>query len=71
MKKCDTCTFSRPVVSENGFHSICTLPVVKMLECIHGNNKHYSCVSSYKPLKAVVIDGSAEMSDIQWKELNF
>ena len=32
--KCDSCVFSRIIVSENGFHSICCLPDEDVLECL-------------------------------------
>jgi len=32
--KCDNCIKSRKVISENGFHSICTLSEKDAMDCI-------------------------------------
>ena len=36
MSKCDNCLNSRPIVSENGMHSICTLSDKAAMNCITG-----------------------------------
>jgi len=34
--KCDKCLNSRPVISENGIHNICTLSTRAALKCLKG-----------------------------------
>lgn len=36
MKDCNNCLKSRPIVSENGIHSICTLSPKAALNCMTG-----------------------------------
>jgi hypothetical protein len=33
---CEECLNTRLIVSENGFHRICTFPVSVSIKCIHG-----------------------------------
>ena len=39
--KCETCLNSRPVISENGYHWVCTLSDKKAVSCIMNGYKHY------------------------------
>ena len=39
--KCETCLYSRIVISENGYHRICALSDKKAIECIINDYKHY------------------------------
>lgn len=48
--KCDSCIFSRRIVSENGFHSICCLSDKEVLECLK-SGKHYVMHPKYKNAK--------------------
>ena len=41
MNKCDTCLFSRAVISENGFHWVCCLTPQKAKDCILGVKDRY------------------------------
>lgn len=34
--KCDRCLNSRPIISENGLHYICTLPTKQAVLCMAG-----------------------------------
>lgn len=36
MGKCDICVMSRVVVSENGYHSLCTLSAKAARDCLLG-----------------------------------
>lgn len=42
MNKCDTCLFSRAVVSENGIHYKCCLPKKQCLDCLMGVKDSYA-----------------------------
>ena len=35
-RKCDRCYNSRPVVSENGLHWVCTLKMKQAVDCLAG-----------------------------------
>lgn len=48
--KCDSCIFSRTIVSENGFHSICCLPDEEVKECLL-SGKHYVKHPWYKSIE--------------------
>lgn len=50
--KCDTCIFSRRIVSENGFHSICCLSDNEVKECLK-SGKHYFKHPAFKNAKEV------------------
>ena len=39
--KCDTCLNSRPILSENGWHSSCCLSDRKAFNCLTGKKDHY------------------------------
>jgi len=39
--KCDTCMNSRPIISENGTHAICTLPSIDAVYCMIGKEDYY------------------------------
>ena len=42
---CDTCLFSRVIVSENGIHCICCLSTKSAMNCLLGIKPRYSrCV---------------------------
>lgn len=41
MSKCDTCLFSRAVISENGFHWVCCLTPKKATDCLLGVKDRY------------------------------
>lgn len=45
--KCDSCIYSRTIVSENGFHSICCLSDKEVLECLK-SGKHYVMHPKFK-----------------------
>ena len=40
--KCDTCINSRPVISENGIHSVCCLSARKARNCVFYFWKYYA-----------------------------
>ena len=44
---CDSCMFSRDIVSENGFHSVCCLSDEKARECLI-SGKHYVMHPKFK-----------------------
>lgn len=39
--RCDKCLNSRPVLSGNGWHSICCLPVMAMSLCLTGEKDEF------------------------------
>lgn len=39
--KCERCMNSRPIISENGFHPICTLSQKKASMCFVGIENHF------------------------------
>ena len=39
--RCDKCLNSRPVLSENGWHSICCLSVKAMEKCLAGEKDRF------------------------------
>lgn len=39
--KCDTCLFSRTVVSENGYHSVCSRSDKEATECVANDYSRY------------------------------
>lgn len=41
MSKCDTCLFSRAVISENGIHWVCCLTSKKATDCMIGVKDRY------------------------------
>lgn len=41
MTNCEKCLNSRPIVSENGLHSICCLSQKKAINCITGKKDHF------------------------------
>jgi hypothetical protein len=41
MSKCDTCIFSRAVISENGFHWVCCLTQKRAIDCMSGVKDRY------------------------------
>ena len=41
MSKCDTCINSRTILSENGYHSSCTLSAKQAADCKFGFKDHY------------------------------
>ena len=41
MRKCDTCLNSRPIISENGIHYVCTLSESKLFNCLIGRTDEY------------------------------
>ena len=34
MNKCEECVHSRPIISENGYHSVCCLSSKAMVDCL-------------------------------------
>ena len=42
--KCDSCVFSRIVVSENGFHPLCGLSSQKAVKCLTGYKEYYKAI---------------------------
>lgn len=36
MNKCEECVHSRPIISENGYHSVCCLSLNAMVDCLMG-----------------------------------
>ena len=42
--KCDSCVYSRIVVSENGFHHLCGLSSQKAVKCITGHKEYYKAI---------------------------
>lgn len=43
--KCDTCINSRTIVSENGYHSICTLSSKAAINCMTGKTDSYYTIT--------------------------
>ena len=41
MNKCETCLNSRPIISENGLHSVCCLSSKKAVDCIINKKDYY------------------------------
>lgn len=41
MSKCDTCLFSRAIISENGFHWVCCLTQKRAIDCMNGVKDRY------------------------------
>ena len=41
MKECEDCINSRLVVSENGYHAICTLPEKDMTDCMYNDKMQF------------------------------
>ena len=39
--KCNTCANARPVISNNGYHYVCTLSDRKGTDCMMNNYKHW------------------------------
>ena len=39
--KCETCLFSRTLISENGYHTVCGRPDKKATECVANDYSHY------------------------------
>ena len=39
--KCDSCVYSRVVVSENGYHPLCGLSSTKAVKCLTGYKEYY------------------------------
>lgn len=39
--KCDKCIKSRIIVSENGYHGICTLPPKAATDCVTGKKDRF------------------------------
>ena len=46
--RCDTCINSRTIVSENGYHSICTLSSKAAINCMTGKTDGYYTITSKK-----------------------
>jgi hypothetical protein len=46
--RCDTCINSRVVVSENGYHSICTLSSKAAINCMTEKTDSYYTIASKK-----------------------
>ena len=44
MDKCGHCANSRPVVSENGWHFVCTLHPTATKNCMLGKKEHFVSV---------------------------
>jgi len=42
--KCETCLNARPVISENGMHSVCCLSSGKATECMIGKKDHRTVI---------------------------
>lgn len=64
MKKCNICLNTRPIVSENGIHSICTLSSRSAMNCLFGKtNKFVPRINPIKIFVSVGIGGRAD-SDI-------
>ena len=64
MKKCELCLNSRPIVSENGIHSNCTLSPKGALNCMFGTtNKFIPRINPIKVFVSVGMNGREE-SDI-------
>ena len=45
LKKCETCLKSRPIVSENGIHKVCSLSQRAAMNCIMGKKNNYATLS--------------------------
>lgn len=45
MSKCDSCLYSRTIISENGYHSICNLSDKKAIECVTKDYSYYCSAS--------------------------
>ena len=40
--RCDTCLYSRVIISENGYHSVCCLSQKKAVDCITKQKDYYA-----------------------------
>lgn len=49
--RCDTCINSRTIVSENGYHSICTLSSKAAINCMTGKTDSYFTIAPKKEEK--------------------
>lgn len=41
MNKCEECVHSRPIISENGYHSVCCLSQKAMVDCLMGKKSQF------------------------------
>ena len=41
MNKCEECVHSRPIISENGYHSVCCLFPKAMVDCLMGKKSQF------------------------------
>lgn len=44
MKECEKCLHSRPIVSENGIHSVCCLSQKSAINCMMGKKNHFAAL---------------------------
>lgn len=45
--KCDKCIKSRIIVSENGYHGVCTLPPKAATDCITGKKDRFLALDEW------------------------
>lgn len=48
MDKCEKCLHSRPIISENGYHSVCCLSQRAAMNCIMGKKNHFVTLEKNK-----------------------
>lgn len=41
MDKCEKCLHSRPIISENGIHSVCCLSQKSAVDCVTGKKSQF------------------------------
>lgn len=58
--KCDSCVYSRIVVSENGFHHLCGLSSTKAVECLTGYKEYYKAIRKETDVSAIEEMGGSE-----------
>ena len=52
VSKCDSCVYSRIVVSENGFHPLCCLSSKKAVKCLTGHKEYYKAIRNETDVSA-------------------
>lgn len=53
MEKCDECLNSRLIVSENGYHSICTLSQKEAINCMTDEKNQFITLKTFRGVKHV------------------
>lgn len=56
MNKCKNCLNSRPIISENGYHSICCLSQKKSMNCMMGRKDYFATLKVNKMDRIITFD---------------